>query len=302
MKFAFSTVACPNWDFEKIASHAKEYGYDGVEVRGFLNESILTSANVFLSDLSKIKSLFKYHGIEISCLSSSIAMTGNKKADRIQTENGKRFIDVAAELNCPYVKIFDHQLKPGSDPMKLESPMGFGNHSSGSATVELGNWLIPLGDHAAGKNVTIVVENALSFRSAKEMWLILDRLSHPSIACCWDVFNAALIGESPWTSVPFLNSRIQYVQVKDAKFGPLGANFCKLGEGDVEVEALLTRLRGIGYTGWISVEWEKAWLPGLAEPEEILPDSIKKLREWTKPFEPEKPKKEAPKKEAAAAK
>jgi sugar phosphate isomerase/epimerase len=130
------------------------------------------------------------------------------------------------------------------------------------------------------------------------MWLILDRLSHPSIACCWDVFNAAMIGESPWTSVPFLNSRIQYVQVKDAKLGPLGANFCKLGEGDVQVQTLLTRLRGIGYTGWISVEWEKAWLPGIAEPEEILPDSITKLREWTKPFEPAKPKKKEP---AAAA-
>jgi hypothetical protein len=31
------------------------------------------------------------------------------------------------------------------------------------------------------------------------------------------------------------------------------------------------------------LEWDKAWLPGLAEPEEILPDSIVKLREWTKP-------------------
>jgi hypothetical protein len=46
------------------------------------------------------------------------------------------------------------------------------------------------------------------------------------------------------------------------------------------------------------LEWEKAWLPGIAEPEEILPDSIKKLREWTKPFEAEDPK---AKKAAAAA-
>jgi sugar phosphate isomerase/epimerase len=70
--------------------------------------------------------------------------------------------------------------------------------------------------------------------------------------------------------------------VKDAKLGALGATYCKLGEGDVAVEKFVTRLRGIGYTGWVTVEWEKAWLPGLAEPEAILPDAIKKLREWEK--------------------
>ena len=46
MKFAFSTIGCPNWDFETIVARAKEYGYDGVEIRGFLNESVLTAANV----------------------------------------------------------------------------------------------------------------------------------------------------------------------------------------------------------------------------------------------------------------
>ena len=32
------------------------------------------------------------------------------------------------------------------------------------------------------------------------------------------MFNAALIGESPYFSVPVLNSKIAYVQVKDARF------------------------------------------------------------------------------------
>src|SRR5262245_49412851 len=277
MKFAFSTVACPNWDFATIASRAQEYGYDGVEVRGFLNESILSAANVFLSDLNKIKAMFEYHKIAIACLSSSIAMTGKRKADEQLAADCRQFIDTAAALGCPFVKVFDTQIKPGQN--------------RGSVANALGDWLAPLGDYAAQHDVTVLIENALSFRASKEIWLILDRLSHPSIACCWDVSNAAMIGEPPSVSVPTLNSRIQYVQVKDAKLGPLGASFCKLGEGDIQVEKLLIRLRGIGYKGWISLEWEKAWLPGLAEPEEILPDSIKKLREWTTPKVEEKGKK-----------
>ena len=279
MKFAFSTVSCPEWDFEQIASRAKDYGYDGVEIRGFLNEPLLTSSNVFLTDAKKVRSLFKYHQIEIACLSSSIAMSGKAKADRQRAEELKQFIDTASAIGCPLVKLFDAMVAPGG----FFTPAGLMNRGRASMALALSDWLLPLGDYAAQRGVTIVVENALSFRDSKEMWMILDRLAHPSIACCWDLFNAALIGEPPSVSVPTLNSKIQYTQVKDAKLGPLGASYCKLGEGDVQVEKFLIRLKGIGYEGWVTLEWEKAWLPNIAGPEEILPDSIRKLREWTKP-------------------
>lgn len=287
MRFAFSTLACPKWDFETICARAKEYGYDGVEVRGFLEESSLTASNIFLSEPKKIRGMFEFHGLRIACLASSIAMTQKRRADRAAAEDCRRFIDTAAAVGCSLVRVFDTTVRPGQ--------------TRAGAGVALGDWLLPLGDYAAKHDVLLVVENALSFRSSKEMWGILDRLQHPSIACCWDVFNAALIGEGPWVSVPTLNSKIQYAQVKDAKLGPLGASLCKLGEGDVEVESFLTRLRGIGYEGWITFDWEKAWLPGIAEPEEALPEAIKKMRQWIAPKEPAGKKKPAEHAKPAAA-
>ncbi len=267
MKFAFSTISCPAWDFETIAARAREYGYQGVEIRGFLNESILTSANVFLTDPRKVRDIFADGGIEICCLASSIAYSGKKRKDAESAGALRTYIDTAVKIGCPMVKIFDTSVRAGQ--------------SRASAGVAMGDWLLPPGDYAAERGIVIVIENALSFRAAKEMWGILDRLSHPSIACCWDVFNAALIGESPFLSVPVLNSKIQYTQVKDARLGALGATYCKLGEGDVPVQKFITRLLGIGYTGYVTVEWEKAWLPALAEPEEILPDSLAKLKQWS---------------------
>jgi len=269
MKFAFTTTSCPSWDFEKIIARAKEYGYDGVEIRGFLNEPLLTAANVFLSDTGKVRDLFMAGRVEIACLASSIAMTQNRKRDEQLAGDLKTFVDTAQALNCPMVKVFDTEVRPGQN--------------RATAGVALGDWLMPVADYASQHGVCLVVENALSFRSAKELWSIMDRLSHPGLGVCWDVFNAALIGESPFVSVPTLNSKIAYTQVKDAKLGPLGANYCKLGEGDVPVQKFMTRLMGIGYNGYVTMEWEKAWLPGLAEPEEVLPDAIKKLREWTRP-------------------
>ena len=148
----------------------------------------------------------------------------------------------------------------------------------------MARWMLPLADAAADRGVLIVIENLLSFRNAKELWLVLEMINHPAVAACWDVLNAALIGEVPSVSVPTLNSRIQYVQVKDASLGPLGATYTKLGEGNVKLQDLLRRLMGIGYEGWVCFEWEKAWLPNLAgEPEDMLPDAVRKLREWTRP-------------------
>src|SRR4051812_29927913 len=113
MKFAFSTVSCPTWDFATVASKAKEYGYDGVEIRGFLNESILTAANVFLTDPAKVKYLFADAGVSIACLASSVVMPGNRRRDDQMADDLRQYIDSAADVGCPIVKIFDTQVRPG---------------------------------------------------------------------------------------------------------------------------------------------------------------------------------------------
>jgi sugar phosphate isomerase/epimerase len=282
MKFAFSTLAAPKWDFDTLISKAREFGYDGLEVRGFLNETILTAANVFLTDPRKLSQMCQSGGIAVACLSSSITMAGRKRQDAQSARDLVRFIDAAEQLGCRFVKISDTQVRPGQ--------------SRAEAATALAQWLVPMGDYAADKNVTILIENLLSFRNAKELWVILETLNHPAVAACWDVFNAAVIGEWPSVSVPTLNSRIQFTQVKDAQLGSLGANFCKLGEGDVRLADFFKRLRGIGYDGWVSFEWEKAWLPNIAgEPEEMLPDALKKMRDWTKPQVEEEEGKDAKK-------
>lgn len=259
------------WDFEMIVARAREYGYDGIEVRGFLNESVLTAANVFLTDPEKVRKTFADAGIEIACLASSIAMKQDRKLDAKLADDLRVYIDTAERIGCGIVKIFDTEVKPG--------------WNRSSTGVLLGDWLLPIADYAADHGVTIAIENALSFRTAKEMWLIVDRLNHPSIGVCWDLFTAAMVGEAPAYSVPTLNSKIVYAQVKDATFGPLGATLCKIGEGKVEVRNFIRRMRGVGYEGFVTVEWEKAWLPNLAEPEVILPDAITKLRDWDKKLE-----------------
>ena len=266
-KFAFSTLNCPGWDLASVAVRAKEIGFSGVELFGSLRDPTLNSTNLFLSDPIKIRSSFDSQGIQVACVAGDIAMTGRARDDAVLAADLRHFIDTAHRLGCPLVKVLDIAVPPG--------------RSRSAATVMLGDWLMALGDYAADRQVSIVVTNSLTFRRANEMWSVLDRLNHPSIACCWDIFRASLAGESPSVSVPVLNQKIQNVHAKDAQFTAQGAIGCRIGQGDVPIEKALTRLRGIGYQGYVTLAWEPGWVAAAAEaPEASLPEALAVLRRW----------------------
>jgi sugar phosphate isomerase/epimerase len=108
MKFAFSPSASPTWDFPTLVARAKEYGYDGIEIRA----SPILRRQSFLSDPAS-SNPFRNAGIEICCLASSISMSQDKKKTRRRRMTAA-YIDTAQKLGCPIVKIFDTQVQPGS--------------------------------------------------------------------------------------------------------------------------------------------------------------------------------------------
>src|SRR6185503_17064146 len=155
MKFAFSTVSCPTWDFDTIVARAREYGYGGVEVRGFLNEPVATTADLFAGDLDALRRTFDDAQVEVACLASSIAMQQPHGAWQVWRRNPnlrhaadlRTYIDAAERLGCHLVKIFDTQVRAGQ--------------TRDAAGVAMGDWLLPMADYAADRDVVIVIENAL---------------------------------------------------------------------------------------------------------------------------------------------
>jgi sugar phosphate isomerase/epimerase len=222
MKFAFSTLAAPTWEV------AKEHGFDGVD----------------LASLPADRAASQAANIEIACIASGLEMPSGHRARAAATNELRTLIDVAADLGCRRIRI------PGAH-------VGAGQ-SAGSVAVEMGQWLLPVADHASERGVTILVQNARSFRKSRDLWTLLDSVNHPNVAACWDLPAGIAAGESPFVSVPTLNTRIQYALV---------------GAADDTLEHFITRLRGIGYAGYVTVN----------TPPEQLGQTLQKLHEWTKP-------------------
>lgn len=269
IKLAFSTVACPNWTLDEVAQRAADMGYQGVELRTLGQGSSMLSSDPALTDSAKVVDIFGKAGIEPMCLSTSIALHHKHDTPARQAmKQAREAIDLAAELGCPYVRLFGHEVRPGD--------------SRRSTIIRIAERASELADRAGEKGVQVLLENAGSYNTAKEWWWVFNLISNPMVGMCWNVANAASAGEPPSVSVPNLNSRIRVAKVKDADIGS-GSGFVQLGDGTCEIQQFIKRLMGIGFNGYITVEWDRLWLgDALAPAEEVLPESHARLTAWIK--------------------
>lgn len=99
-------------------------------------------------------------------------------------------------------------------------------------------------------------------------WEISAALEHSSIGLCLDTGHLMLGGGDPQRALHEWGDRINHVHLKDARRSVVEGiirekapvseiwrrhAFCRLGEGDLEVDAVLAHLRE-HYTGWLVVE------------------------------------------------
>src|ERR1043166_2907187 len=113
LKLSFSTLGCPDWTFEKIVSFAAEHDYSGIEVRGIQRQMDLTKCKEFDSpeNIAVTLGMMKNKGLRFVDLGSSAEMHHSDAAERQKNlDEAKRFIELAEQVKCPYVRVFPNKL------------------------------------------------------------------------------------------------------------------------------------------------------------------------------------------------
>ncbi len=72
MKISFMTLGCPNWDLNTICARGKEYGFHGVDFRGYLDALDITLLPEFTTQAASTLRRLNEAGLEVSAISSSI--------------------------------------------------------------------------------------------------------------------------------------------------------------------------------------------------------------------------------------
>jgi len=241
-------------------------------MRGILRELDLTKCNEFnnAENIAATRKLVEEKGLRFVDLGSSAAMHHADTTERQKNlDEAKRFIDLAQQLNCPYIRVFPNNLPKEQDR---------------NATIDLIiKGLVELGDHAKGSSVTVLMESHGDLVQTADLKKIMESAANEHVGMIWDIVNMWSVTKEPPAKVyPQLKKYIRHTHIKDLKIIDGKEHYTLLGKGESPIIEAIDILYKDGYKGYYSFEWEKMWHPEIDEPEIALSDYPKTMREHFK--------------------
>lgn len=294
LRLSFSTLACPDWTWDEIAEHGGEYGYDGVEIRMLEGETDLLDRPEFAPDaIDANLERFRQGDLEICGVASSVRFDHLDPAERErEVAIGKLYIDLAGRLGAGFVRVFGDVIPPESGPGQQHEVLR--NIAAG---------LNALGEYADehDAHVDVLLETHGDFADSRLMQELFLHVRSPRVGILWDTHHPwRFYGEPVAQTFERLGPWIRHTHWKDSQThsarelsaeasaaapraqslmsGHRAADYVLFGTGEFPGAETLRLLVSAGYSGWLSLEWEKAWHPDLTEPEIALPQFPTALR------------------------
>lgn len=259
---AFSTLGCPDWDFQKITDFAVEHNYNGIELRGLLRQMDLTKCPEFSTpqNIAAILSVMKDKNLAFVDLGASTNLHIADGTERKKNlDEAKSFIDLAQKIECPFVRVF---------PNKLPK-----DNSKGETIDLMINGLLELGQYAKGSKVKVLMETHGDVIWTEDIQKIMQSAFNDNTGLVWDITNMWSITKEPPVEVYLkLKKYIRHTHIKDLKMIDDKEHYMLLGQGEVPIFTAIDALQNGGYKGYYSFEWEKLWHPEIDEPEIAFAD------------------------------
>jgi sugar phosphate isomerase/epimerase len=289
-RISFSTLAGPEWSWTQTAEGAARYGYDGIEVRMVAGDTDLPARPEFAAGRrSDSRRIVTDLGLQICGLASSVRFDDPDATVRARRlDIGRRYIELAADLGAGFVRVFGDVLPEGTTP-EIE----------GSVLGAIAEELNRLGEFAGqtAPTVRVVLETHGDFSETHLLSRLFERVVDPRVGILWDTHHPwRFHGESLLETSQRVASRTWHTHWKDSVTCPVSTHevdpaaqeaadraralmrghrddvsYALFGTGEFPARECLRTLLAWGYEGWYSLEWEKAWHPHLAGPDEALP-------------------------------
>jgi sugar phosphate isomerase/epimerase len=264
MPISFSTLGCPDWTWKEILDQADALGYAGVEIRGLEGEMDLPKWPGFQgSRLEESKADLAALGLLITDLGASSNMHLKEPRERQKSlDEGRRFIDLAASLGAPYVRMFGDKIPPGEPREEVMKRVVEGFRE--------------MAGYARAAGVGVVIESHGDFTRSADLEEILTRVRSDAFMLCWDAHHTFVsAGEAPADTWKVLGRWVRHTHLKDSVPHGGGRRYVLTGTGAVPVREQVKVLAAAGYDGFYGFEWEKKWHPEIEPPEVAFPHYAK---------------------------
>jgi len=231
-----STICFKPYRLEEALLGLAEAGFENVEigaVKGFLEH--LDPDNLGADEIRKCAAALDRHGLRC------VSLSGHAQ---LHTEEGKRRLGNVLEAGKALgILVLNTFTGDAETPEEVEAFKSNVREIAGRA-------------EAAG--IRLCIETDSNLMPTAEVGLrLLEEIGHPWIQINYDPGNVVYYtGAKPEDDLELALGRIGHVHLKDKRGGKGVLDFPALGEGDLDIPAMLADLRGAGFSGPVSMEIE----------------------------------------------
>jgi sugar phosphate isomerase/epimerase len=271
---AFSTTACPDWTLDRAANAAARMGYAGVELRSFGAGCTTMACDPALSDGAKVQRVFDEAGVYAVGVATGVALDAPVKPPVVghllpqseaQVRMAEHLVDVAVDAQASYVRVYGYEAPKRGRRI--------------SAINRIASRLKQVCDAARNRDVHVLLENGGSFSRAEDLVEIVDRVRVPWLGVAYDIGAAVAAGDDVTEGVNLLSARLAAARIRDRRED---GTPCQLGEGTLPCAEFIGALMGNTHTrdSVVVFQWDRLWMPELADAETVLPDACRRIYEW----------------------
>jgi len=270
MKIAGHTMGTPEYTVLEAIKLFHDIGIEGAEI--VVQDGYRSGISCACSkeELALVKKAAEENNIEISCLTpyNSYFDSLDDQVRTAEIDGICEVIDACEYLGAHFIRIYGGNLQAGDTTdlkerrAKLVESMRF------------------LGERAAEKDVTLVIENHFNTMSisAKDSADLIREINHPAVRILYDQANLNFTEQEDYEeAIEIQQQYIAYMHVKDLVFKD-GVAFSSsevshpdesdrnvytriVGEGVIPWPEILKLVKDHGYDGWLSLEYERRWHP-----------------------------------------
>lgn len=195
--------------------------------------------------LEMLKRICESNGLPISAVHTGLALGASDRDEREDAVDlFRRYVEVCTVLSAKTIIIDLAGMRENEDAGKVVE-------RSTSA-------LKGCADVAAGAGIVLAIEtdSETVINTAELDRRLIDAVGAPNVGANYNVGNICLSGHDPLAAIDVLSGKIRNVHLKDVLGRKGRLSGCPIGEGTVDFDAVLNKLRQAGYDGPIIVEYE----------------------------------------------
>lgn len=275
MKISFSSLGDPDRPLEELAHLLELNGYDAIELRGRPGKHVHWQDGP--DRRAEVRKILADHGLEPAAVTTYVLAANREsggpdrpdhRSERENIEELKRWVDLASELGAPNIRIFGGAL-PADETHEDAMPR-----------------VARIMDAAAAVNpeVNLCLETHDVWNTGEIVSWVLDNTERENCKAVWDV-GGSWPEETPDQTLGRLRpDRVAYLHLGDYFDVPghEGKYHCFMGAGEIPLRRIIRLLRGVGWEGYLDVEWEGVYNDYMPQVEVGIAQGARKLREYLK--------------------